>query len=358
MQPRSVAFGPYNPTNNPYQRLLAEHLRAEDVAVCPLPGGARFSSQPGPWRDASVLHFHWFDKYLIGRNGLWTSLKIMSMRRQLSRLRGRGVKFVWTAHNLVNHQKQCVEQEKTFMHWFLGCCDAVIAHADSARDMVVDHYSMVHGLADRVHVIPHGHYIGCYPNEMDRAAARQSLALPDDKFVFLFIGQVHPYKGIMELIDAFDSVAGDDAVLMIAGKPSSDAFEKRIDARISADDQRIRFKPGFVPDERLQDYLNAADVVVLPFTEILTSGSAVLAMSFAKPVIAPQRGCLPEVLRGQEMLLYDPDDQEGLNKALRTATDQREKLTAFGSANCDRAGQWDWSMVARRTAEVYRGLDE
>ena len=43
----------------------------------------------------------------------------------------------------------------------------------------------------------------------------------------------------------------------------------------------------FVPDGEVQHYLLAADAVVLPFKEILTSGSAMLALSFGRPVVAP-----------------------------------------------------------------------
>ncbi len=49
---------------------------------------------------------------------------------------------------------------------------------------------------------------------------------------------------------------------------------------------------GYVPDDRLDLFLNAADRVVLPYTEILTSGAAILAMSFGRPIIAPDRGAL------------------------------------------------------------------
>ena len=47
----------------------------------------------------------------------------------------------------------------------------------------------------------------------------------------------------------------------------------------------------YIPDAELQVWLRAADVVVLPFRDILTSGSAILALSFGRAVVAPALGC-------------------------------------------------------------------
>ena len=66
---------------------------------------------------------------------------------------------------------------------------------------------------------------------------------------------------------------------------------------------------GFVPDDELQVYLRAADVVATPFLEILTSGSVLLAMSFERAVIAPRRGCVAETVGDDGGILYDADDR-------------------------------------------------
>jgi hypothetical protein len=45
----------------------------------------------------------------------------------------------------------------------------------------------------------------------------------------------------------------------------------------------------------VQLLFSAADLVVLPFSDIMHSGSAILALSFNKPVLVPARGALPEL---------------------------------------------------------------
>ncbi len=60
-----------------------------------------------------------------------------------------------------------------------------------------------------------------------------------------------------------------------------------------------------IPDDQMQVYLRAADAVVLPYRDVLSSGSAILAMTFGQPVIAPAIGCLPESLGSEGTILYD-----------------------------------------------------
>jgi len=65
--------------------------------------------------------------------------------------------------------------------------------------------------------------------------------------------------------------------------------------------------------------LGDADAVVLPFRDILTSGSAILALSHGRPVIAPALGCLPGTLPSDATFLYDadaPGDRRGVGAAV------------------------------------------
>ena len=54
--------------------------------------------------------------------------------------------------------------------------------------------------------------------------------------------------------------------------------------------------------------MNASDVVVLPFRDILTSDSAILAMSFGKPVITPAIGCTLDILKDSRNFPYNPSN--------------------------------------------------
>ena len=76
------------------------------------------------------------------------------------------------------------------------------------------------------------------------------------------------------------------------------------------------------------------------------------AMTLGVPVVAANRGSLPEVLGGAGILV-DPDDHDGLATAIRTVLRDpvaRGRMTHAGLA---RARAYSWEVSARRLYEAY-----
>jgi beta-1,4-mannosyltransferase len=153
------------------------------------------------------------------------------------------------------------------------------------------------------------------------------------------------------LVEAFQRVAPPSAVLLIAGSPLNRLALQEIEREIRS--PAVRLHGSFVPEEDVQIYMNAADAVVLPYHDVLTSGAVILAMSFGKACIAPRLGCLPDVLDETGAVLYDSGSPNGLANALRVAFERRSQPPAMGAYNLVRARAWRWDEIARATAEVY-----
>ena len=196
--------------------------------------------------------------------------------------------------------------------------------------------------------------------------------------MFLAFGMVRPYKQVPALVETFRAVAGPDDRLVVAGNPNRDWLERAVRER-AGDDPRVRLDLRFVPDDEVGDYFAAADAVVLPYRDVLTSGSAVLAMSFGRAVVAPRIGCLPWQV-GDGGVLYDPGDADadgtggaGTGRTDATGTgggagtsdvplaglagamsEARERdLDAMGARNRQRVLALDWAGIAERTRAVY-----
>jgi glycosyltransferase involved in cell wall biosynthesis len=231
-------------------------------------------------------------------------------------------------------------------------CSAVITHCQVARSTLGDTLELSVAERERIRVIPHGHYLDAYPNDVSRDDARGRLGLPLDARVVAFVGWVREYKGVRELVQAFRLLDDPAARLLIAGRPADSEFANEI-RQLASDDSRTLLRLEFIPDEELQVYLNAADVVALPFKEIFTSGSAILAMSFGRAVLAPRQGCVPETLDERGAILYEPTDASGLATALQRAMEA--DLAAMGASNRSRCSELDWTRIARATLRVYEG---
>jgi glycosyltransferase involved in cell wall biosynthesis len=337
--------------DNAYQPLLLAALARRGIEVLDGGGGGTFLRTALTRWKPDAVHFHWLHPYMIRPTALGTLARGVRLVLEVALLRLVGVRIVWTLHNLHNHDRAHVRLERWLTRLFVRLTDRVIAHCPTAERLGRAAFS--DRRRGRWVTIPHGNYVGCYADELGRPAARAQLGLPADELVVLFFGRIQPYKGVLDLIAAFRAAALPGARLVIAGRPA-DADADRVVAAAAAGCAAIVYRPGFVPDDGVQILMRAADAVALPFRDVLTSGSVLLAMSFGRAVIAPALGCVPETVADGHDLLYRPDDPDGLRAALTAAADRRAELPAIGAANFRRVAHDTWDAVAERTADEYR----
>jgi glycosyltransferase involved in cell wall biosynthesis len=349
-----VLFLPDYAHANAYQRELAAALERTGVTIVgeptarrrilPILRAAQRNGRPG------IVHVHWTEPYVVGSHRRVSRLRVARTLTELRLLKRAGSRIVWTAHDLARHDHPVDPLELRFERSLFTLCSAVIVHCDAARSILAETLGLPAADADRIQVIPHGNYLDAYPNAVSREEARRRLGLPSDARVVAFVGWVREYKGVRELLQAFGALDRPDARLVVAGRTSDPGFAAEIE-QLAALDRRVMLKLAFIPDEELQVYLNASNLVAMPYKEIFTSGSAILAMSFGRAVLAPRAGCIPETLDEAGGVLYDPGDPSGLTAALERAMDA--DLDAMGAHNLARSRDLDWARIAAATARIY-----
>lgn len=346
-----VIFIPDYSKANLYQQALADSLSNEGVSVSFGITSYLFSvlrSVKNNWKP-DILHIHWPHPFLLANSRAKTILKSSSFIGELLILKLFGIKIVWTIHNITNHEGRFNSLELFFNKFIARLCDKLIVHCPSAKNEVMNTYAVTRD--SLIVVIPHGNYIHSHENVIGKTQARKQLHLNAENIIFLFFGQIELYKGISELIEAFKKLNSSQATLLIVGKSYNDEITDDILKRYDGK-ENIKTIFEFIPDNEIQIYMNAADVVVLPYRDILTSGAVILAMSFGKPVIAPAIGCIPDVLDSEGSFLYDPSEKDGLDKAMRQVFNA--DLKKMGEHNFELAKQLSWDDIAKRTYEVYQ----
>ncbi|MEM9399970.1 MAG: glycosyltransferase, partial [Verrucomicrobiota bacterium] len=337
---------------NPYQFQLAENLKSQGLTV----EGVNYLDYSVfnliQDKKADILHLHWLPIFFI-RDEIWeSSLALLNLYLKIALLKISGVKVVWTVHNLKDHENPYPQLDRLCNFLASKAADAIIVHCEIAKAKVVESFG-ISNHRQKVFVIPHGNYIGCYENAISRLEARKLLKIDASRVVLLFLGKIRPYKGVLELIEAFKKMNIQSGQLVIAGQPFSDEMKTSLEEKIS-DSSNIDFKPTFIPEEKIQVYMNASDVVVFPYRDILTSGAVVLAMSFAKACIAPRIGCIDELLDDTGSFLYDSESKGGLAEAIESAITQKEELLQMGKHNLQLAQELGWPEIAKKTLEVYK----
>jgi glycosyltransferase involved in cell wall biosynthesis len=142
---------------------------------------------------------------------------------------------------------------------------------------------------------------------------------------------------------------------MIVGSSSDDELTTRI-THAAISDPTIEARIQFIPDSEVATYFGAADAVCLPFQRITTSSSALLALSFGKPLIAPRIGALKD-LPLDTGFLYGDDTDRTLPGALQLFFDASdEELWTRGANGLAYAKSLSWAGIAERTYDLYSNI--
>ena len=338
-------------TGNPYLQLLTNALEAVGVEID--------STQPGRfflWRYVfrhgrpDIFHLQWHHNFFIATQLPHSLLRSIQFFMQVLTLKLLGTRFVWTIHNIVNHERRQTAWELQMCRLLARLVDGLIVHCPAAIPVVTTAYQIK---PERLHVVPLGHYAACYPPALDRKEARQLLDLPaDETRLFLFFGQVRQYKGLEHLISAFTNLQSEQVRLIITGKPYPLDLGRTLSAQADQD-PRIIINFDFIPEDRLIAYLSACDLVVLPYRDLLTSSAAIMAASYSRPILIPELGCMNE-FPPETAIKYNPDLPKGLQMALETGLSA--PLQEMGVAAKGYADQFPWSLVASRAIRVYRSI--
>lgn len=326
---------------NPYTERMGRAVAERGMDV------AEFS----PWRllagRADVWHMHWPEGAVRSRNPAVAALRLGAFALLVLAARARGVACVWTVHNLQGHDRTHPRLEEWLWRFLVPRLDGVVLLSQATEAPLWRRHPASRRLPSRV--VPHGHFRGVYPNTIGRDAARARYGFGPRDRVAAFVGRIRPYKNVDQLIAAVRGLDDPALRLVVAGHADDPALGGRLRA-LAGDDPRIRLDLGFLPDDAMQVPLNAADLVVLPYQDILNSGAAILALSFGRPVLVPGLGAMGELraMAGHPWVqCFDgPLTAGALERALAAVPAQGDPdLTPL-----------DWSESGRRLADFYASL--
>jgi glycosyltransferase involved in cell wall biosynthesis len=298
-----------------------------------------------------IFHLHW-PEYYLAQSATKAFIGTAGLLFSIIRMRLRGTRIIWTAHNLHSHKLLYPGAERWFWKRLMPTLDGFIALSAFSVDQARTEFPILRSTP--AFVIPHGDYRGSYPKTVSGAEARRKLGIPVDNSVALFFGGIHAYKNVPHLMDTFLRADLQAAVLLIAGAPSS-AEEGQHLRQLAKHDSRIQLHLRRIPDDEVQDFFAAADLAVLPFREIMNSGSAILALSFDRPVLVPALGSMPELqmrVGGDWVRTYPGElNAPELAAAITWARSSRRPASPDLS-------DFDWGSIARDTVAVYKQLTE
>jgi beta-1,4-mannosyltransferase len=243
-----------------------------------------------------IIHFHFLEgilKYLKYDESLFFE--------KLESFKNKGVKFLYTFHDIQPHAKITQINYSVFFKSFLGYINLFIHHGELSIGIIKEKFPYI---SAKKHIIcPHGDYLNDMSNfHESQSSAREILKLPKKQKIILIFGQLQ-FKNTAFALQVFNQVKEKyvESVLLMAGVNPIFKYN-RINLLYYKFNNKLfnKFRSNKIFIHKrfshFETYLLfiASDLVFLPHKSGLTSGLIPLAATIGKPFVYPNIGIFEE----------------------------------------------------------------
>lgn len=296
----------------------------------------------------NIYHFQWPECIFNWREP--SQNELIELNKRIKELKS-FAKIVSTMHNEIPHYSNTTHFRELYKIIYSNS-DAIIHLGEFSKNKYDRIYPAVKSI-----IIPHGIYEN-FPNKIFKDDARKILRISKDDIVFIFVGNIRSKIERDLLLNGFSKFNEKNKKLIILrGNIIWGTFRLfRIINKIGIFIRnKIIWEKEFVSEERMQIFLNAADIMIIPRIKPLNSGNLVLGFTFGKVVIGPDYGNVGEILRKTSNPIFVPDSLDSLVLAMKKARDLA--INGKGDENRIYAHRyWNMEIVTEKHLELYKEL--
>jgi len=233
--------------------------------------------------------------------------------------------------------------------------ESVIVVGDKLREDVINNFDVPE---TNVHVMSMGVDTSVF-NYVAKVEARESLALPIEEKILIFVGNVIQAKGLLELVEAFDSLkmSFPDSSLYVIGSQKDGQFVEELRSFIREKDvEDIHFKEPLGQAD-LSLWMSAADALVLPSYHEGFGLVALEAMSAGTKVVATDVGGLSYLLKDRAGILVEPKNPDSLSKGLWSALDENSNVIDETVVQA-KIAQHSFEAILEDLLSIYRSAEK
>lgn len=263
------------------------------------------------------------------------------------------VRYVATVHDILPFNEKFYD--KPFHKKLYKLADSIILQAPGNMKRFSELFPES---KNKTHMIPHGHMLD-YVESVDKNESRRRLGIPEGKIVFLFFGQIKKVKGVDILLKALLQLKDkySELYVVIAGSVWKADFSE-CQSIIDNNDLSSCLKTviRYIPDEEVKYFYSAADVAVLPYTDVYQSGVIQLAYGYKKAVIATDLPAFTQFVKNENTgYVVRKNDVDSLAKAMEMAHQQKDRLDSFGLRGYELVKkELNWDELAKKiVSECY-----
>lgn len=194
-----------------------------------------------------------------------------------------------------------------------------------------------------------------YPDNEKREKFRSEHNINTNTLVILCPRRLVEKNGVIYLIRAFNDLikSQENLRLIIVGDGPLNA--KLISEQTPEARERTLWL-GSIPNEKMIDIYNAADVVVLPSLKEATSIAGLEAMACEKMLVGTRVGGIPDIIiNDYNGFLVKPKNYQDISNTLSSIIENKRRILDWGINSRNKIeNEFSWSNISQKTLEVYK----
>jgi glycosyltransferase involved in cell wall biosynthesis len=192
---------------------------------------------------------------------------------------------------------------------------------------------------------------------------RMTIGFSKEDFIISFSGRINKDKGVAELIDAILMLKDEPNIkLMVIGGTffgnavDEDDFVRSLKDKAKTISDKIMFT-GYIPYDKLPDYLHLADIAVIPSMWNEPFGLTIVeALAAGLPLVTTRSGGIPEICEGVATIVNRENIVNNLSEAILDLYHHPEKRKQMSLASLKRAKFFDKKAFAEKFFDSLENL--
>jgi len=264
-----------------------------------------------------------------------------------------GIPVCLTIHDVYTIESMYIDPAAIELLYTLG--DSFIVGNESEKNKLQFYFNKKE---NDIMVVPHGPYTLFNKGNYTEESAKKELGLTGKK-VILFFGQIRPNKGLKYLIKALPIVLEKEknTILYIStdlhlSTPELNEYLIRVEK--SGASKNIMMIKDYIPSNEVEKVFKAADLVVLPYTQVSQSGVLNLAFAFKKPVIVSNVFSEASIINGKMGYVFPSGDYKSLASTIMKIFSMKDLGKSMGIVGYKQSiSKTSWKNAAKLTLGAY-----
>ena len=264
--------------------------------------------------------------------------------------RNRHTRVICIADNMIPHEKR--PGDRLFTKYFTKGVDGYIAMSHEVYDDIEK--LVAHPLR---RLTPHPVY-DHYGEIISREEALEALHLDPACRYLLFFGFIRDYKGLDWLLQALadDRLRDRQVRLMVAGEFYSDSEPYLKLIREKGLEEKVVLHTDYIPNEQINRYFCAADMVVQPYKTATQSGVTQIGYHFNKAMLVTDVGGLGEIIADRRSGYVVKPEVSAIADAIVDFYDG-ERQADFEKETMKLKEQFAWTRMTDVMLELYDSIN-